>query len=282
MRHIRLSFVLLTLAISLIACGSVFAAEAPAVPVRASGTIILATTTSTQATGLLDVLLAAYAKDSGITVKAVAVGTGRALELAKNGDADVVMVHARSLEDAFVADGFGVHAYDLMYNDFVIVGPASDAALVKGAPAASSAFARIASGSTRFISRADKSGTHERELGIWNSVGIKPSGTWYVEAGQGMAETLKMADEMQGYTLTDRATWLSMRSKLNLAVVYEKPEELKNPYGVIAVNAAKVPQAKTDLAVAFIDWLVGPKGQEIIKGFKIDGSEIFHLSVGKR
>ncbi|HEY9068974.1 MAG TPA: substrate-binding domain-containing protein, partial [Candidatus Ozemobacteraceae bacterium] len=251
-------------------------------PARASGTIILATTTSTQATGLLDVLLAAYAKDSGITVKAVAVGTGRALELAKNGDADVVMVHARQLEDAFVAEGFGVHAFDLMYNDFILVGPASDTALVKSAPAVSTAFARIASGSTRFISRADKSGTHERELAIWNSVGIKPAGSWYVEAGQGMAETLQMASEMQAYTLTDRATWLAMHGKLNLAVVYEKPEELKNPYGVIAVNAAKVPQAKTDLAVAFIDWLVGPKGQEVIKGFRIDGGEIFHLSVGKR
>ncbi|HNW34464.1 MAG TPA: substrate-binding domain-containing protein, partial [Candidatus Ozemobacteraceae bacterium] len=219
---------------------------------------------------------------TGITVKTVAVGTGRALELAKNGDADVVMVHARTLEDAFVAEGFGVHAYDLMYNDFILVGPASDAALVKTSQTASMAFARIASGSTRFISRADKSGTHEKELAIWKTAGIKPAGSWYVEAGQGMAETLKMAGEMQAYTLTDRATWRSMHKKLQLAIAYEKPEELKNPYGVIAVNKAKIAKAKTDLAVIFIDWLVGSHGQDIIKNFKIDGEPIFHLSIGER
>lgn len=278
MRRSDFSVVLLALLFGLIVSGASFAAGAP----KKGGSLILATTTSTQATGLLDVLLDACAKATGITVKAVAVGTGRALELAKNGDADVVMVHARTLEDAFVDEGFGAHAYDLMYNDFILVGPASDAALVKSSPTVTTAFARIASGSTKFISRADKSGTHEKELSIWKKLGIKPAGSSYLEAGQGMAETLKMAGEMQAYTLTDRATWLSMRSKLQLAVLYEKPEELKNSYGVIAVNKAKVATAKTDLAVVFIDWLVGPKGQKVIKNFKIDGEEVFHLSVGER
>lgn len=282
MRRSRCSLVLLlSFVLGLIVSGTAFAADASTAPAK-GGSLVLATTTSTQATGLLDVLLAKCTEATGISVKAVAVGTGRALELAKNGDADVVMVHARALEDAFVAEGFGVHAYDLMYNDFVIAGPASDTALAKGAPSAAAAFGRIASGSTKFISRGDKSGTHERELSIWKELGIAPAGSWYVEAGQGMAETLKMADEMQAYVLTDRATWLSMRSKLHLAIIFEKPEELKNSYGVIAVSNAKIPAAKTDLAIAFIDWLVGPQGQEVIRNFKIDGAEIFHLSVGKR
>jgi len=272
---------LLSAILCLVVTGTSFAADASAAPAK-GGSLILATTTSTQATGLLDVLLAKCLEATGISVKAVAVGTGRALELAKNGDADVVMVHARSLEDAFVAEGFGIHAYDLMYNDFIIAGPASDTALAKSAPSVTAAFGRIARGSTKFISRGDKSGTHERELSVWKELGIVPSGSWYVEAGQGMAETLKMADEMQAYVLTDRATWLSMRSKLHLAVMYEKPEELKNSYGVIAVSNAKIPGAKTDLAIAFIDWLTSPQGQDVIKNFKIDGEEIFHLSVGKR
>jgi len=261
--------------------GTSFAVDAPAAQAK-GGSLILATTTSTQATGLLDVLLAKCSEATGISVKAVAVGTGRALELAKNGDADVVMVHARTLEDVFVAEGFGTNAYDLMYNDFLIVGPASDTALAKSAPSAAAAFGRIASGSTKFISRGDRSGTHERELSIWKELGIVPTGFWYVEAGQGMAETLKMADEMQAYVLTDRATWLSMRGKLHLSAIYEKPDELKNPYGIIAVNNAKVPGAKTDLAIVFIDWVIGPQGQDVIKNFKIDGEQLFHLAVGKR
>ncbi|HQG27562.1 MAG TPA: substrate-binding domain-containing protein, partial [Candidatus Ozemobacteraceae bacterium] len=271
-------FLLLSTVVCLFVTGASFAIDAPAAPAK-GGSLILATTTSTQATGLLDVLLAKCVEATGISVKAVAVGTGRAFELAKNGDADVVMVHARALEDAFVAEGYGVHAYDLMYNDFIIVGPASDSALAKTAPSAATAFGRIASGSAKFISRGDSSGTHERELEIWKDLGCAPAGSWYVEAGQGMAETLKMADEMQAYTLTDRATWLSIRSKLTLAVAYAKPEELKNAYGVIAVNNAKVASAKTDLAKVFIDWLVGPQGQEVIKNFKVDGEELFHLSV---
>jgi len=283
MKFPRFVLLVISLIVALTAGVPAIAATEPStIPQRTGGTIILATTTSTQATGLLDVLLAAFTKTTGFIVKPVAVGTGRAIELAKNGDADVVMVHARALEDTFIAEGFGVHAYDLMYNDFVLVGPASDAALVKTAPTASMAFARIASGSTKFISRADKSGTHEKELAIWKIAGIKPAGSWYVEAGQGMAETLKMAGEIQAYTLTDRATWLAMHDKLQLAIVYEKPAELKNPYGVIAVNKAKVAKAKTDLAIIFIDWLVGTQGQDIIRNFKISGDQVFHLSVGKR
>ncbi len=255
---------------------------APLVAEDASASIVLATTTSTQQTGLLDILLPAFTKATGIIVKPVAVGTGKALDLGKKGDADVVMVHARKLEDAFVAEGYGKHPWDLMFNDFVLLGPASDPAQVTGSPDVKVAMQKIASAATRFVSRADKSGTHEKEIELWALAGVKKTGEAYVQAGQGMAETLLMAGEMQAYTLCDRATWISARTKNPLVIVFENPQELKNPYGVIAVDNAKVKAAKTDLAIRFIDWLVGNDGQQIIKEFKMDGETLFHLSVGKR
>ena len=259
----------------LVMCSGAFAQDA-------SQSIILSTTTSTQATGLLDTLLPAFTKATGIAVKPIAVGTGKALEMARHGDADVVMVHARKLEDQFIADGYGTHAFDLMYNDFVLLGPNEDPSKVKGSKTAIEAFQKIASGSDKFISRGDKSGTHEKELEIWESAKTKMTGPTYVECGQGMAEALKMAGEMNAYILCDRATWGFMKKKMTLAIVYENPEELKNPYGVIAVSKDKISQAKTDLAIKFIDWVTSAEGQKIISEFKIEGETLFHLSVGKR
>ena len=249
----------------------------------ASQTIILATTTSTQQTGLLDILLPAFKKATGIEVKPIAVGTGKALELARNGDADVIMVHARNLEDKFVADGYGVNPWDLMFNDFILLGPDNDPEKVKEAKTAVEAFKKIAAGKTRFVSRGDKSGTHEKELSIWGETKTKPVDRAYIEAGQGMSETLKMAAEMQAYVLCDRATWLSMNKNVpSLTIVFENPEELKNPYGVIAVSDAKIPKVKTELACKFIEWVVGKESQEIISNFKVEGATLFHLSVKKR
>jgi len=247
-----------------------------------SPTIILATTTSVQATGLLDVLLPAFSKTTGIEVKPIAIGTGKALELAGKGDADLVLVHARNLEDKFVAEGFGTNAWELMFNDFVVVGPPGDPAKVRGSKSVVEVFRKIASKSAKFISRSDKSGTHDKELEIWNTSKTKISGPNYIEVGQGMTETLKIASELGGYTLCDRATWLFMKQKVNLTLFYENPEELKNPYSVISVSKAKVPKAKTELADKFVDWIVSQEGQKIISEFAIGGEKLFHLSVKKR
>ncbi len=250
--------------------------------VAAEKSLILATTTSTQQIGLLDQLLPAFTKATGIEVKPIAVGTGKAFELARQGNADVVMAHARKLEDAFVADGYGVDAWDLMYNDFVLVGPAADPAGIASASSAADAMKRIASGAAPFISRADKSGTHEKELELWNLAGGKMTGANYVEAGQGMSEVLLMAGQKKAYTLTDRATWLTMKKKLDLVMLYQNPPELKNSYAVIAVNNAKVPTAKTDLAKNFVEWVTSPAAQSLIASFTLEGETLFYLSVGKR
>ncbi|MFZ2961084.1 MAG: substrate-binding domain-containing protein [Candidatus Ozemobacteraceae bacterium] len=276
-------FLCCMLAASLAAgAASVTAAVDTTTAAGAGKSIVLSTTTSTQQTGLLDVLLPAFTKATGIEVKPIAVGTGKALELGRNGDADVVMVHARKLEDKFVADGIGTFAWDLMFNDFVIVGPAEDPAHVKGASGTSDSLKRILDAKVVFISRADKSGTHERELELWKTAGLTPSGDLYVQAGQGMSETLVMAGEKKGYTLCDRATWLSMRKKLPLVILYENPAELRNDYGVIAVDSAKVKTAKTADAIKFIEWVTAAEAGTIIEGFKMDGEILFHLNVKPR
>ncbi len=248
----------------------------------ASGGLVLATTTSVQLTGLLDVLLPAYQNATGVRVKAVAVGTGKAFEIARAGDADVVLVHSRPLEDRFVADGYGVHAWDLMANDFLILGPTADPAGAAGHPTAAAVLQAIASAGQPFVSRGDKSGTHLRELELWAKVGGIPTGATYLEAGQGMGETLQVAFEKHAYVLCDRATWLFLRRRLPMRVIYENPDELRNPYAVIAVSHTKVPSARTEEAIRFIHWLAGPEGQAIIGGFTLDGAPLFHVSVGKR
>jgi tungstate transport system substrate-binding protein len=240
--------------------------------------IVLATTTSTQDSGLLDVLLPAFEAKSGIKVKVVAVGTGQAIKLGEDGNADVLLVHSRSAEDEFVSKGFGVNAYDVMYNQFLIVGPAGDPAGVKSAKTAAEAFARIAGKQALFISRGDDSGTDKKEKSIWKEAGIKPDGAWYLSSGQGMGATLQMADEKQAYTLTDEATFLSR--KLNLQVLMQGDKSLLNPYGIIQVKAT----SKPDEAMQLIQFFVGDDGQKLIGQFGKDtyGKSLFVPAAKKR
>ena len=267
-------FLLAKLLIS--ACSS---SAATSQPPAASGEkkLILATTTSTQDSGLLDYLLPDFEKEAGVKVDVIAVGTGQALTLGEDGNADVLLVHARAKEDEFMAAGHGVRREEVMYNDFVIVCPESDPAGIKAMPSASVAFTKIADGNVTFISRGDDSGTHTKEMSIWKVAGIEPQGDWYVSAGQGMGEVLTMADEQQACTLSDRATYLA-RSKegLKLVIMVEGDMALFNPYGVIAVNPAKNPNIQADLANQFIDWLISLPVQEKIAQF---GKENFGQSL---
>ena len=254
------------------------ATAAPTIRAGTPDRLILATTTSTQDSGLLDILLPDFEQQFNTTVDVIAVGTGQALQLGKDGNADVLLVHARTQEDAFMADGHGTRREDVMYNDFVIVGPASDPAGIKGMSSAADALKKIADSQATFVSRGDKSGTHSKELSIWKAAGIEaPEGDWYVSAGQGMGEVLTMAAEQEAYTLSDRATYLA-RTKNNLAleVLVEKDKSLLNPYGVIIVNADKGPQINTDLATKFTDWIISVPVQEKIEQF---GKEEFGQSL---
>ena len=233
--------------------------------------LVLATTTSTQDSGLLDYLLPMFEKEFNTKVDVIAVGTGQALQIGKDGNADVLMVHARSQEDAFMKAGDGVRRVDVMYNDFILIGPESDPAKIKGIASAADAFKKIAEAKATFISRGDKSGTNTKELAIWKAAGIDPAGaSWYVSAGQGMGEVLTMADEQQAYTLSDRATYLTRTKKgLGLKILVEKGNDLLNPYGVIAVNPNKGPQINADLGTKFIDWIISVPTQEKIKEFGV-------------
>lgn len=241
--------------------------------------IILATTTSTQDSGLLDVLVPDFTKKTGVNVKVVAVGTGQAIQLGKDGNADVLLVHARKDEDEFVAKGFGEDAWDVMYNQFLLVGPKGDPQGISTAKDILAAFQKIASVKAPFISRGDDSGTHKKELKIWEKSGIKPAGAWYVSTGQGMGETLQVTDEKQGYTLTDEATFLTAKG-LSLQVILQGDKTLLNPYGVIKVKTTKKPNASK----AFIEYLVSPEGQKVIGDFGKDkfGKSLFVPSAQKR
>ena len=243
-------------------------------------TLTLTTTTSTYDTGLLAELNAHFEERYGVTVEAVAQGTGAALETARNGDADVVMVHARSLEDEFTRQGYGVNRRDLMFNDFVVVGPASDPAGIDGMASATEAFAAIAEAGAPFVSRGDDSGTHTKELAVWGGAGVDPGGDWYQETGQGMGEVLNIADEQGAYALSDRGTFLSQRSEIDLTVRVQGPIEggpdlLANPYGVIAVNPAVHGNVNYDLAMAYIGYVTSPDGQERIANYESDGEQLF-------
>jgi tungstate transport system substrate-binding protein len=230
-----------------------------------------ASTTSTQNSGLLDYLLPLFEKKTGIKVDVVAVGTGASIEIGKRGDCDVVLVHARELELKAVAEGFFVNRHDVMYNDFVIIGPTSDPLKVKGSKKALEAMKKIADGSGTFVSRGDKSGTHTMELGLWKQVGIDPKGKpWYLEVGQGMEKTQRIADEKKGYTLTDRGTWLATRDKdkLDMVIVLEGDPALFNQYGVMAVNPEKHKHVKFKEAMEFVNWMISKEGQQAIGTFK--------------
>jgi tungstate transport system substrate-binding protein len=240
--------------------------------------IIVQSTTSTQNSGLFEHILPEFTKKTGIDVRVVAVGTGQALKNAENGDGDVVLVHSKPDEEKFVAEGWGVNRHDVMYNDFVIVGPAADPAKIAGLKAAPEAFKKIAAAEAPFASRGDDSGTNKAELKLWQEAGVDPSlasGKWYLETGSGMGATLNTAVGKQAYTLTDRGTWLSFANKDDFKILVEGDPKLFNQYGVILVNPAKHPNVKAEEGQAFIDWLIGPEGQAAIASYKIDGQQLF-------
>jgi tungstate transport system substrate-binding protein len=240
-----------------------------------SGRIRLATTTSTDNSGLLAAILPEFTAETGIAVDVVAVGTGKALALGRNGDVDVVLVHAPSREEAFVAEGSGVNRRSVMHNDFIILGPVGDPAGISGGSDAAAALADVASTGSVFVSRGDDSGTHTKERNLWVAAGVSPAGDWYREAGQGMGAVMTIASETEGYTLADRGTWLAMRHNLDLSVAVEGDERLFNPYGVIAVNPDRHPHVDYVGAMGFITWLTSATGQNLIGAFTVDGEVLF-------
>jgi tungstate transport system substrate-binding protein len=241
----------------------------------------MSTTTSTENSGLLRELLPPFEKANNLKMDVIAVGTGKALKLGENGDVDVVFVHARKAEDKFVADGYGVDRKDVMYNDYVIVGPSTDPDGLKDAKTAVDAFKRLAEGKADFISRGDDSGTHKMEKQLWKAAGIEPKGPWYIEAGRGMGAVLQMAFDKKGYALADRGTFIAYESKIDSKIVFQGDKALFNPYGVIAVNPKKHASAKYDLAKKFIDYVTGPEGQKIIADYKISGKQVFFPDAAK-
>jgi tungstate transport system substrate-binding protein len=240
--------------------------------------ITVASTTSTEQSGLFKHVLPIFEKKNGIQVRVVALGTGQALDMARRGDADVVFVHARPLEEKFMAEGFGVQRLEVMYNDFVLIGPKADPAKVAGGKDVLEAFRKVKSAQAPFVSRGDRSGTHFAELEIWKAAGIdiaKDKGTWYRDTGQGMGPALNSAAAMNAYILADRGTWLSFKNRADLTIVLEGDKRLFNQYGIMLVNPAKHPSVKRAEGQAFIDWIVSPEGQKAIADYKIGGEQLF-------
>ena len=235
----------------------------------------LATTTSTVDTGLFDYMLPKFEQKFNIKVDVISVGTGKAFKLGENGDVDVILVHDRPAEDDFVAKGFGVNRKDVMHNQFLIVGPADDPAKIKKAASAVEAFARLGQAKAPFVSRGDDSGTHRREMQLWQKANVKAEGVWYMSAGQGMGQVLRMADEKKAYTLSDEATYLALSPTLSLKVIYSGDKMLFNPYGVIIINPQRYKNLKYYEAMKFADWLTSKEGQDMIRGFKKDGHALF-------
>lgn len=253
-----------------------------ATPVAADDEIVrLATTTSTYNSGLLDYLLPAFESEHPYQIQVIPVGTGKALRMGQDGDVDLVMTHAPGAEREFVEAGFGVNPMGVMYNDFVIVGPVSDPADVEGSEDAAEAMADIAQSDALFISRGDDSGTHKKELKLWDAAGIAVDFEGYRSVGQGMGKVLQMANELQGYTLTDRGTWLAMQDKLDLALLVEGDGRLFNPYQVILVNPERYDGLNTEGARALAQWLVSDEGQALIDDFRLNGQVLFHASAGE-
>ena len=261
---------LIALAASAVFAGPAFAQDK---------SILVASTTSTQDSGLFGHLLPMFKARTGIDVKVVAQGTGQAIDTGRRGDADVLFVHAKAAEEKFLSEGFGVRRYPVMYNDFVLVGPQSDPAGVKGSKDIVAAFKTLKEKGIVFISRGDKSGTHQAELNLWNVAGIdiaKDKGPWYKEIGQGMGAALNTAAASNAYVLTDRATWLSFKNKGELVIEVEGDKRLFNQYGVMLVNPAKHPDVKQEFGQQFIDWLVSAEGQKAIADYKINGAQLFY------
>ena len=259
-----------------------------ALPASAAGpaqkNLILATTTSTQDSGLLDVLIPVFEKKTGYFVKTIAVGSGQAMAMGQKGEADVLLVHSPDAEKKFMAEGSGVNRLIVMHNDFIVVGPPADPAAIKGAMSTVEAFKKIAAAGSLFMSRGDNSGTHAKEQGIWKAAGIKPEGQkWYQQTGLGMGQTLNVAAEKKGYTLADRGTWLSMQQKLGLPILKEGDPILLNVYHVIGVNPAKWPKVNTEGAKAFSDFMLSAETQGIVKTFGVEkyGGALFFPDAGK-
>jgi tungstate transport system substrate-binding protein len=252
--------------------------------VAADRFITVASTTSTENSGLFRHLLPLFQQDTGIEVRVVAVGTGQAIELAQRGDADVLFVHHKPSEEKFIAEGFGVTRFDVMYNDFVVVGPRTDPAGVKGMTDVAAALAQVAAKLAMFVSRGDDSGTHKLELSLWKAAGVDvsaASGTWYREAGAGMGATLNTASGLEAYSLTDRGTWISFKNRGNLAILIEGDKRLFNQYGIMLVNPKKHPHVKALEGQRFIDWLLSDKGQQAIAAFRIEGEQAFFPNARK-
>ena len=246
-------------------------------PALATEHLRLATTTSTENSGLLSVLLPPFEQTNNCQIDVIAVGTGKAIKLGESGDVDVVMVHARSKEDKFIADGYGVDRRDVMYNDFVVLGPVSDPAGVKQTTDIASAMATIAQHQATFVSRGDDSGTHSREKQLWRAANVIPDGDWYLEAGRGMGEVIIMAGERKGYTLSDRGTYLAFSGKTELKIVSQGDSQLFNPYGVIMVNPLKHPHVKDELAQKFLNFLVSDQAKALITGYRRNGEQLFYV-----
>ena len=246
--------------------------------------ITVASTTSTEQSGLFGHLLPVFQKTSGVQVRIVALGTGQALDLARRGDADVVLVHARPAEEKFVADGHGVMRIPVMYNDFVLIGPRNDPAKIGGSKDILAALKRLESTKPAYVSRGDKSGTHMAELALWKEAGVdidRARGPWYRDTGQGMGPALNTASSLNAYVLADRSTWLAFKNRGELAVLVDGDKRLFNQYGIMLVNAAKHAHVKKDLGQIFIDWLVSPAGQQAIAGYKINGEQLFFPNAGQ-
>src|SRR6476620_4257775 len=254
---------------------------AAALPAMGQEVIRLSTTTSTENSGLLQSLLPAFESKTGKRVHVISVGTGKALEMARNGDVDVTLVHARPSEDKFVAEGHGVNRRDVMYNDFILVGPPADPAAIRGSKDVLKAMQKIAGSKAKFISRGDNSGTDQMEKAYWKEAGARPEGSAYVSAGLGMGEVLNMAAEMQAYTLTDRATYGAYRAKTGLAVEVEGDPKMFNPYGIIAVNPARHPAVNYKGAMQLIEWITSAEGQARIAGYKVEGEQLFFPTAKK-
>jgi tungstate transport system substrate-binding protein len=240
--------------------------------------ITVASTTSTEQSGLFRHLLPIFERKTGIQVRVVALGTGQSLDMGRRGDADVVFVHAKALEEQFVAEGFGVKRHEVMYNDFVLIGPKADPAKISGGKDVLAAFRKVKAAQAPFVSRGDRSGTHFAELEIWRAAGIdiaKDRGPWYRDTGQGMGPALNSAAGMGAYILADRATWLSFKNRADLGIVLEGDARLFNQYGIILVNPARHPSVKRDIGQAFIEWVTSPEGQQAIAQYRIGGEQLF-------
>ncbi len=248
-------------------------------PIFAQEVIRLATTTSVYETGLLDYIIPPFEKKYNVKVHIISVGTGRAIQLAKNGDVDIILVHDREAEDNFIKEGYGVSRKDVAYNDFLIVGPSEDPAKIKNSEDVKITFKKIADSGQTFISRGDESGTHKEEIALWKEADIVPTGDWYLESGQGMTATLIMADEKNAYTLIDRASYISNKDKIRLIELTAGDKDLLNYYSIIAVNPDKYPDIEYNLAASLIEWITSLECQKMIDEYKKDGQQLFHSVV---